>query len=293
MWKLTRKTFIALQSIKTQQTKHYNRVEAKISFLEYEWNGREKKNKDCTRAACTRARWTKCGGSVHPDTVLYLEVEDVPEICTRRKRMKLAGYRVARLLFYAGNGFLASCDVRRCCIPYTQCTHKISYIVYRLWTHGIVPRPNCCLFQCEQHRRYGNYEARLRRYFFKGWVVIYIDLPRMNTTIRIAKFFSSSWNVGENRICLYANLSLVCFKNILTPGMYMNVYNARDGSIVEARDYDCFNTYIHYIFKWVSVNQISAIFIRIRRRDPNVRNDWIIQKLDSAKVKSTRSHKLR
>ena len=63
---------------------------------------------------------------MHPDTVPYLEAQDVPEICTRRKRMKLAGYRVARLLFYAGNGFLASCDVRRWCIPYTQCTRKIS-----------------------------------------------------------------------------------------------------------------------------------------------------------------------
>ena len=54
---------------------------------------------------------------MHPDTVPYLEAQDVPEICTRRKRMKLAGYRIARLLFYAGNGFLASCDVRRRCIP--------------------------------------------------------------------------------------------------------------------------------------------------------------------------------
>lgn len=76
----------------------------------------------------------------------------------------------------------------------------------------------------------------MRRYFFKGWVVIYIDLARMNTTIRIAKFFSSLCNVGENRICLYANLSLVYFENILTREMYMNVYNARDGSIDEARD---------------------------------------------------------
>ena len=56
------------------------------------------------------------------------------------KRMKLAGYRVARLLFYAGNGFLASRPSPPCA---PRPGYRALFIRYERCLHGIFKTWRC------------------------------------------------------------------------------------------------------------------------------------------------------
>lgn len=74
--------------------------------------------------------------------IRYLQPRDVYMLKYARdvKRMKLAGYRVARLLFYAGNGFLASRPSPPCA---PRPGYRALFIRYERCLHGIFKTWRC------------------------------------------------------------------------------------------------------------------------------------------------------